>query len=138
MRKIQGQCLCGAVRYHSDAVPLMTAICQCKHCQRQTGTTFSILVAVPRGSLVFDGVEPDTYRDLGESGLPIARRLCSRCGSPIFSAPDSMPGMDFIKAGTLDDTSWLRPELAVWCDTAQPWLQLPADLPKLPRNPPAG
>jgi hypothetical protein len=38
MQKIQGRCLCGAVRYRSDAAPLLTAICNCKNCQRQTGT----------------------------------------------------------------------------------------------------
>src|SRR6266849_6434872 len=48
MQKIQGRCLCGAVRYRSDVAPLLTAICNCKNCQRQTGTAFSILVAVPK------------------------------------------------------------------------------------------
>lgn len=44
MTRIVGGCLCGAVRHSSTAAPLMTAICQCKHCQRQSGTAFSVLV----------------------------------------------------------------------------------------------
>jgi hypothetical protein len=51
----------------------MTAICHCKHCQRQTGTAFSILVAIPKGSLVMEGAQPDTYEDIGDSGLPVLR-----------------------------------------------------------------
>ena len=49
-----------------------------------------------------------------------------------------MPMMDVIKAGTLDDTSWLQPQLNVWCDSAQPWVQLSDAIPRIPRNPPPG
>ena len=51
MNPIVGGCLCGAVRYTSKSPPLMTAICSCKHCQRQSGTAFSVLVAVTNGRL---------------------------------------------------------------------------------------
>ncbi len=34
MSKIRGGCLCGAVRYSTDAEPLLTAVCHCKNCQR--------------------------------------------------------------------------------------------------------
>jgi hypothetical protein len=136
MPNIQGGCLCGAVRYSSDAAPLMTAICNCKNCQRQTGTAFSILVAVPKGALVMEGAQPDTYQDVGESGLPVLRRFCSKCGSPIFSEVAAMPTMDWVKAGTLDDTSWLQPQVNIWCDSAQPWVQMNDAIPRIPRNPP--
>jgi hypothetical protein len=138
MSKIRGGCLCGAVRYSTDAEPLLTAVCHCKNCQRQSGTAFSVVVAVPKGSLVFEGGEPGTYRDTGESGLPVDRRFCTTCGSPIISQPAAMPMMDVIKAGTLDDTSWLQPQLNVWCDSAQPWVHLSDAIPRFPQNPPAG
>jgi hypothetical protein len=136
MSKIRGGCLCGAVRYSTDAEPLLTAVCHCKNCQRQTGTAFSVVVAVPKGLLVFEGREPGSYRDTGESGLPVDRRFCTTCGSPIISQPAAMPMMDVIKAGTLDDTSWLQPQLNVWCDSAQPWVHLSDAIPRIPRNPP--
>ena len=31
----------------------------------------------------------------------------------------------FVRAGTLDDTSWLRPTVHFWTRSAQPWLALP-------------
>lgn len=43
MSKIEGGCLCGAVRYTCAAEPVMTAICQCTHCQRQSGSAFSVI-----------------------------------------------------------------------------------------------
>ena len=36
-----------------------------------------------------------------------------------------MPELVFIKAGTLDDTSWLDPKMHVYCDSAQRLTPLP-------------
>ena len=55
MPKVQGDCLCGGVRYTTETEPVMTAVCHCKYCQRQTGSAFSIMVAVPKGSLELQG-----------------------------------------------------------------------------------
>ena len=138
MREIRGGCLCGSVRYRSDAAPVMTAICNCRNCQRQTGTAFSVIVAVPKGALVMEGEEPASYQDVGESGSSVVRRFCQKCGSPIFSEVAVTPTLDWIKSGTLDDVSWLKPEVNIWCDSAQPWVQMSDALPRVPRNPPAG
>jgi hypothetical protein len=59
-----------------------------------------------------------------DSGAEVARQFCSNCGSPIASLPDAMPDAAIIKAGTLDDRSWLEPQVQVWCDSAQPWVPL--------------
>ncbi len=136
MNQIQGGCLCGAIRYTSAAQPLMTAVCHCKHCQRQSGTAFSVLVALPAGTLELQGEAPSTYQDRGESGLAVMRHFCGRCGSPISSQVEAMPGMDWLKAGTLDDASWLQPQVAIWCDHAQPWVPLGETMAKFPKNPP--
>ena len=45
------------------------------------------------------------------------------------------PTMEFHKAGTLDDTSWLKPDTQFWCDSAQGWLTLDDDIAQLARNP---
>lgn len=135
MPKIEGGCLCGSVRYTSDAEPLMTAICNCKNCQRQTGTAFSVIVAVPKGALKMQGTEPAAFNDTGESGQGVRRRFCSKCGSPIFSEVEVTPTMDWVKAGTLDDTSWLEPQVNIWCDSAQSWVQMSEAIPRVPRNP---
>ena len=55
MSKLDGRCLCGAVSYTCDADPMFCAICHCKNCQRQSGTAFSIVVAVPADQLHISG-----------------------------------------------------------------------------------
>ena len=52
----------------------------------------------------------------------VARQLRTsvhECGSPVFTDAAVMPGVAFIKAGTLDDTSWLEPKLHVYCDSKE-------------------
>jgi hypothetical protein len=133
--KMDGSCLCGG-KYRCDAEPLLTAVCHCPHCQKQTGTSFSVLVAVPKDSLRIEGQALKTFDDVGESGLPVRRRFCGKCGSPIASYLEAMPTLAFVKAGTLENTSWLNPTMEVWCETAQPWIEIDLTREHADRNPP--
>ena len=124
MAKIEGGCLCGAVRYSSDAEPFAQAVCHCKNCQKQGATPFSVVLGLPEAAVTVTGTLK-TYEDKGDSGAPVFRRFCPECGSPILSQPSTMTGVVFIKAGTLDDTSWLDPKVHVWVKSKQDWTALP-------------
>lgn len=120
---LEGRCLCGAVSYAFDGEPSVVAVCHCSDCQRQTGTAFSVVVGVVDESL---GVDGQTLRTVvttgGDHGMNTNRSFCSGCGSPIVTRVDAIPGMAWIKAGTLDDRTWLRPTVEIWCGSAQPWI----------------
>ena len=136
MAQIEGGCLCGAVRYKSDSEPVLTAICHCKHCQKQAGSAFSIVLAVPRGSLAVTGAELKSYEDTTESGQYLYRKFCGNCGSPIISDAGLLPDLLFIKAGTLDDATWLKPEIQIWGTHQLPCAELKGGVPKVDGNPP--
>jgi hypothetical protein len=137
MARLEGRCLCGKITYSCDAEPVATAVCHCTHCQKQTGTAFSIIVGVPRDALQIEGDSLATFTTVGtDTGKDTARQFCRECGSPIASIGEALPQLAFIKAGTLDDTSWLEPQMHVWSDSAQPWVPLDGHAgPKLPRGP---
>ncbi|HYH58434.1 MAG TPA: GFA family protein [Thermoleophilaceae bacterium] len=119
---LTGRCLCGGVTYKIDAEPMVQAVCHCTDCQRQTGNPFSVIVAVPRDALTVEGDTIATYATVGEDhGQDTERSFCSACGSPVFSMAAVMPDMAFVKAGSLDDSSWLEPAVEVWTQSAQPW-----------------
>lgn len=136
MPKISGSCLCGAVRYETAADPVLMGVCHCKHCQRQSGSAFSMLVAVPKGSLALSGEPLAEFHDIGDSTLPVVRKFCPKCGSPVLSEATATPMWDFIKAGTLDDTSWFKPQFHMFCEHAQAWAIPNDSAPRMPRNPP--
>ena len=139
MPSLDGACLCGQVTYSCDADPVATAVCHCTECQRQSGAAFSVNVAVPREALRVEGDSLSSFTTVGtDSNMEVERRFCSACGSPIVSVPAEGP-LVFIKAGTLDDRSWLEPQLSVWAGSAQPWVPLDAHPgATLPRGVPAG
>jgi hypothetical protein len=137
MGKLEGGCLCGAVRYRSAAEPVMTLLCQCKQCQRQSGSSFSVNVGFAKGTLEYSGDVPGVYPHKGGSGREVRRHFCRKCGAPIMTELEVTPELDWLKSGTLDDTSWLQPEVSIWGDDGQPWLSLPRAVLTFEKNPPA-
>ncbi len=134
MQKMSGGCLCGQVRYSATAEPALVAVCHCKNCQKQTGTTFSLVVGIPKSALSLHG-NIKTFNDKGDSGQPVLRNFCPDCGSPIMSDVAVMPELTFLKAGTLDDTTWLRPTMQIYCDSAEPWVRLGGEMQSFPKMP---
>ncbi|MET0962377.1 MAG: GFA family protein [Noviherbaspirillum sp.] len=137
MGKIEGGCLCGSVRYSTEVDPVMTAVCHCKHCQRQSGSAFSPIAAFPKGTLQIDKTHLTVYDDVGDSGMPVKRSFCSKCGSPVYTEVSAMPNLEWIKAGTLDDTAWFQPAVNIWCDSAQSWINMAETSANFARNPPS-
>jgi hypothetical protein len=134
--QISGHCLCGGVTYSVDAEPVVQAVCHCTDCQRQTGTAFSVVVGVPRAALTLEGSTLSSFTTTGEDhGTATERHFCSACGSPIVSFARAVPDMAFIKAGTLDDASWLAPAVEVWSRSAQPWVPQIEHSTRLERGP---
>ena len=117
-----GGCLCGQVRYTMSADPQMCVTCHCKNCQKQAGSALSIIIGVAEDAVEYTG-EVKTYDDTGDSGATVRRQFCPECGSPVFTRLE-MPGLMFIKAGTLDDTSELQPALHCYTKSKQNWVDL--------------
>ncbi len=136
MPKLVGGCLCGSVRYSSDAEPVMQAVCHCKTCQKISGSAYSLNVAVPLESVAIEGESRKAYEDRsGASGKPFTRNFCTKCGSHLFSHGEAYGPLAFIKAGTLDDAAWVAPDLHIWCAEKLPWTPIPDGASKADGNP---
>jgi hypothetical protein len=135
MPDINGSCLCGAVRYSTTAEPIFSGVCHCRNCQKGGGSAFGVVMAVPDASLSVTGVLT-TFQSKGDSGGTLHRRFCPTCGSPVTSGAAVMPGIVMISVGTLDDPSWLTPAVQIYCDSAQPWVNLSGGITAFPKMPP--
>jgi hypothetical protein len=121
MANLNGGCLCGDVRYSASNDPVVTSICHCQQCQKQTGSAFVEVVAINEGDFSVQGkVQNFTYA--GDSGGNKHSKFCPRCGTVVFVEAECFPGRVLIMGGTLDDPSWLRPTMALFCEAAQPWV----------------
>ena len=135
MPQMTGGCLCGQLRYVANAEPVFSGVCHCKSCQKQSGTAFNVVVAVPQAAVSIQG-SLKRYNKLGDSGKQVVSRFCPSCGSTIVSEPEGLPGISIIRAGTLDDPSWVKPNMEIYCDSAQPWVELGGGMQRFPKMPP--
>jgi len=134
MTQHEGGCLCGQVRYVLKGEPAGVGLCHCTHCQKLSGSAFSMAAIARKEAVEIQG-ELHTYEDTGESGQPVFRRFCPTCGSQIVSEAEVLPDMMVIKAGTFDDTSWLLPTFNGFSDSAQCWVELPRGMHNFHRLP---
>ncbi len=132
--KIEGGCRCGKVRYSADAEPIFVGICHCTTCQKASGSAFNVVVAVPKPAVSIEGALT-TFEGRGDTGKATYRRFCPVCASPIAGEAEVMPDVVMIPAGTLDDASWVKPTMQIYCDKAQPWVSLEGDMQRFPGMP---
>ena len=71
MSEFKGGCMCGAIRYELQTEPRLSFLCQCRECQRITGTGHSAEFVVSAKDTMISG-------ELKFYGLPIVaiRSLC--------------------------------------------------------------
>lgn len=138
MPNIVGGCLCGGVRYEGEIEPVLIAVCHCRDCQKHTSSAFSVLVVLPEGVLRTEGLELSDFEHAGGSGQPVVRRFCRGCGSPVVAGVAVTPERERPMAGTLADTSRVRPQMNIFCSGTQPWVSMDEAVPAYPGAPPLG
>ena len=110
------------IDHAANADPVVQAVCYCTDCQIQTGGPFSVFVGVPQAAFSCQG---DTFASFSTTGEDhrgqTERKFCSACGSPVFSIAAVAPELIFIKAGSLDDASWVQRTVEAWTSSAQSW-----------------
>jgi hypothetical protein len=68
---------------------------------------------------------PRSYRRTGAGGVERTYWFCGDCGGRPYGQRHVRPDVVIVRAGTLDDTSWLRPVAHVYLRCAQAWEKIP-------------
>jgi len=125
-----GGCHCRALRYTITQPPLWAYVCHCTDCQSLSGSAFAMGVVVPAAAFTLAGTPRLVPRVLG-SGTISYRWICPECGIWVCggSKLDALASTEkrVVRAGTFDDTSWIKPTLHFWTRSARPWVILPED-----------
>ena len=134
MPEMKGGCLCGKVRYSANADPIFVGVCHCRDCQRWSGSAFTAEIGLPSPTLQVEGTLT-TFTSTADSGKKIFRRFCPSCGSSVVTEVEAMPGLSMVGSGTLDDNSWVKPGMQIFCDSSQAWVHLSGEMTSFPRMP---
>ena len=122
---LTGRCQCKAVSYKITSAPLAVYACHCTECQRQSGSAFSLSLLAERESVVVEEGKPAVWVRQHESGRVIDCVICATCGTRLFHEPRANTKVTIVKAGHLDDTSWLFPVGHIWTRSALAWVDIP-------------
>jgi hypothetical protein len=133
MSKIAGGCACGAIRYETDADPVVMINCHCRDCQRSVGTAYAAIMVVPAAALRLTG-EPRYFRTIGDAGKAVERGFCAVCGSPMTVKLERMPDIVGLHAASLDDPNQYTPAMDIFTTSAHAWDSMLAETDKRPRG----
>ena|ERR1700733_6911141 len=122
-----GGCQCGHIGYELLREEIGISVCHCRECQRQSGSAFGMSLAIRRGAFQLRSGVLKTFDVMCDSGRTKTCAFCPECGTRIYH--QTANGMS-IKAGTLDDTSELKPDSHYWTARKQSWVIVPDDVPQ--------
>jgi hypothetical protein len=103
--------------------------CHCLDCQRQTGSAFVLnaIIETDRVELVAGEPQPISVPTPSGRGQRVFR--CPACQVAVFSEYAGVGALRFVRIGTLDEPSALRPDVHIFTRSKQPWVALPPDVP---------
>ena len=124
---ISGGCLCGAIRFETNAVPAFQLLCHCTDCQTVSGAAAYAAYVVPIESLNITQGQPSHYDVTANSGRINSRHFCATCGTRVWAILAEM-GMASVNGLALDDRNHFQPAANHMPDSAPGWCQF-SDLP---------
>lgn len=130
--KVTGGCLCGAVRFETDAEPIAALLCHCTDCQHVSGAAHYAAYITPLASLEILAGDPAGYTVKSDQGRDNTRRFCQTCGSRVWAEIDRGAGIASVNGMALDDRSHFQPTANHRLVTAPAWCQIDPALGELP------
>lgn len=126
---LSGGCACGAIRYEIKTAPEFSMICQCRQCQRISGSGHAAQFAVDAKSTTIQG-DVKFYKVTSDDGNTVSSGFCGNCGSPVLKRSSGYPQYITFHAATLDDPSSYEPQMVVYSQFKQPWDHVDPSLPR--------
>jgi hypothetical protein len=132
-----GGCACGAIRYEISDEPIAMNDCQCRDCQKLSGTGHGSYLSFPgRQRVKLEGAA--THRDIvADSGNTKTHAFCPTCGAPVYLMFAAMPDVFTVHAGSLDDPGRYKPQMTTYRVRGYRWDKLDPAVPQFDGMPPA-
>jgi hypothetical protein len=134
-RSYTGGCACGAIRYETKNEPIFENHCQCRECQKLSGTGHGSYLTFPgRADMKISG-EASTWRVAGDSGNEKIHAFCPTCGAPVYLTFVAMPDFIAVNAASLDDPGLFKPQVVTYAIRGHEWDTIDPALQKFERMP---
>lgn len=109
MSQNQGGCLCGTIRYATNAEPVRVIHCHCKFCQRSTGSAYLVEPIFRKADFeIISGATTTYAQNSAGSGKRVTINFCPTCGTKLFLDLERFPEIIGLYGGTFDDPNWFE------------------------------
>jgi hypothetical protein len=132
-----GGCACGAIRYATPHAPIFQNHCQCRDCQRRSGTGHGSRLTFPaQADLAITG-QASHWEVAADNGNLKRHAFCPVCGTPVYLRFAAMPDVIAVPAGSLDEPGRFVPQMLTYHVRGLAWDSIDPSLPAVERMPPA-
>ncbi len=128
---IEGRCLCGNVGYTYSGQIEEVAYCHCSQCRKAQGAAFAINSPVDAEKVTFFGKQ---YIKEYQSNHEKVRAFCTNCGSPIYSAKRSLPGVYRLRLGLTTTSFVCENRYHIFTESKADWHSIIDDYPQFEKN----
>jgi hypothetical protein len=101
MKRHTGACLCGGVKFSIVGEIGPIQVCHCMQCRKAQGTALATNVPVHTDAFTLE--QGSDLLTSFESTPGKLRVFCKRCGSPIYSQRNALPGVLRIRVGLINE-----------------------------------
>ncbi|MEY9589940.1 hypothetical protein ABIA06_002231 [Bradyrhizobium yuanmingense] len=130
-----GGCACGAIRYSIEGEPLFSNHCQCRDCQRESGSGHGSYATFARAGVTLTG-DARHWDMVANNGKVKTRGFCTQCGVAVYMTFAAQPDVFTIRAASLDEPARYRPQAVTFAARGQGWDPLDPGLVKFDGMPP--
>jgi hypothetical protein len=122
----QAACHCGQLRLEAEGEPLAVSICNCRACQRRTGSAFGMQAGFKAEQIEISGRYNDYARTSDEPDRKVhVCHFCPECGSQVFYTEPDEPDLVVVSVGSFADPSFPPPTVSGYDSRRHPWVELP-------------
>ena len=125
MRRIAA-CACGQLRIATEGEPDRVLACNCRECQRRTGSAFGVSAYFVRSRIGMIAGESKTFSRTTDDSIRFDTSFCPICGSSVFWHSSAMPGHLAIAVGCFADLAFPPPDIVAWTSEKHGWVSFPA------------
>jgi hypothetical protein len=123
--RLDGGCLCGALRYRLNGTAIDAGYCHCRLCQRSSGAPVMAWATFAAADFAYTQGTPAIYR----SSPQALREFCAACGTPLVFRRPGETTVDITMA-SLDDATAIAPEYHIWTASRIAWFNTRDELPR--------
>lgn len=131
-----GGCACGAIHYEITAEPIFSNDCQCRDCQRRSGTGHGSYISFSSRQAVKLQGDMKSWDVVADNGNVKTHAFCPTCGSPVYLTYSDMPDLVTIHVASLDDPGGYKPQAVTYAARGYAWDHVDPALPKFDGMPP--